>query len=119
NSFDITRNSVADSGAMLLRVGYNDAVSHLYTSGLFRGFARGISEPVINNRSAGIANGDVPGYFDTWGIANDGTAWFIGVGSLWRSRPAQAPVKIFVSGDKIVDGANGGILLNYSQTEEL
>jgi hypothetical protein len=75
NTFAITRNSTADSGTMLINVGYTDAVTHLYTQGLYRGSGHGISELVVNNRDNRIANGDVSGWFDTWGTASDGTAW--------------------------------------------
>ncbi len=120
NSFDVFRNSLAGTGAMVIRVGYNDAVTHLYTSGLFRGFNRGISEPLMNSRDSRIANGDAPGWFDTWGIANDGTAWFESTpGVVWRSRPGQPPEKLISAGDKLGDATVGSYLVNYSPIEEL
>ncbi|HLK49486.1 MAG TPA: IPT/TIG domain-containing protein [Bryobacteraceae bacterium] len=121
STFAITRNSIADSGAMLINVGYTDAVTHLYTQGLYRGSGFGISEPVINNRDSRIANGDVSGWFDTWGTASDGTAWFEGgsTSTIWRSRPGQAPEKLLSRGDALGDATVGGYLVNYSATDEL
>jgi uncharacterized protein (TIGR03437 family) len=120
NSFAITRNSRADSGIMLINAGYTDAVTHLYAQGLYRGSGHGISELVINNRDSRIANGDVSGWFDTWGTASDGTAWFeSGPKSVvWRSRPGQAPEKMLSVGDLVGDATVRGYLVNYSALDE-
>ncbi len=121
NTFDISRNSLAGSGALLIRVGYTDAVTHLYTTGLFRGTNRGISEPVFNARDRRLANGDASGWFDTWGIANDGTAWIHAgqTGSIWRSRPGQPVERLIGPGDKLGDATVGSYQVNYSPLEEL
>jgi hypothetical protein len=119
-SFDLTRNSLADSGAMLLYVGYQDAVTHLNQSGLFRGFGGGISEPIINSRDSRLANGSLQGGVQTWGIANDATAWFIGGynQSLWRSQEGQTLEQLITNGQQIGNATITGLALNYTSTEE-
>ena len=120
NTFAIMRNSRADSGTMLINVGYTDAITHLYAQGLYRGSGHGISELVINNRDSRIANGDVSGWFDTWGTASDGTAWFESGPNnvVWRSRPGQAAQKMLSVGDPVGDATVKGYLVNYSALDE-
>ena len=108
-SVEISRNSLAGSGAMLIQVGYVDAVTHKSTTGLFRGFGRGYSEPVINTFDDRLDPSDVPAniLLNHYGIADDGTAWFFTVNrsALWRSRPSETPKKMLSVGDPIGDGA--------------
>lgn len=116
-SFDITRNSLADSGAMIVRAGYTDAVTNRSGSGLFRGFGRGYSEPVITN----IDDHPDPADAQTqhFGIADDGTAWFATGNGLWRSRPGEKPKKMLAIGGQFDGGTIISLAGNFSGNPNL
>ncbi len=118
--FDVKRNSLADSGAMALRVNYTDSVTRLRTSGVFRGFDGGISELVLNSSDPRMMTGETQGRFDTYGIANDGTVWFLSTpNQIWRSRPGAPPERMLAAGDRVGNETVTGYFVNYSPFEEM
>jgi hypothetical protein len=97
--FTITRNSLADSGAMAALVGFTDSVTRKSGQGIFRGYRRSLSEAAISTMDDRLDPAEVPQGITFFGVANDGTVWAVGCCSgpqnvLWRIRPGSAPEKM-------------------------
>jgi hypothetical protein len=123
-SFDMSRSALADSGAMVLRVGYTDAVTKLNNTGLYRGFGGGIAEPIINIRDPRLLlDNGVTGFFDNWGIGNDGTVWFVVGGTnkseIWRAPQGDVAQRLVGIGDPFIGETFRGVSSNFRQVEPI
>jgi hypothetical protein len=116
--FTITRNSLADSGAIAVRAGFTDSVTGKRGQGIFRGYGRWLSEAAVTTIDERLDPADVPTGLNFFGIAGDGTVWFVTCcnrpGSLWRSRPGAAPEKMLAAGTPLGDAIANSTPDNYT-----
>lgn len=113
--FVIGRNSLADTGAILVAANFTDSVTRKSGTGLFRGNRRNLSEAVVTTIDDRLDPADVPRSFVFgYGVAGDGTAWFESwpQGVIWRGRPGAAPKKMLAPGDTLGDATVRGIAYN-------
>ena len=102
--FSIQRNSLADSGYKVVMASYLDAVTEQWTQGIFRGSGKGLEEYIVD-RAAGLPGRENQSFwFDSYGITNDGTVWFVTNDSsnrqtLWRQIPFGPIEKVLGRGD--------------------
>jgi len=101
--FSMSRNSIAAGGMKIFSVGYTDTVTHKFVNALYRGYDRGLSEWIVNSLDGAPGFEGQPFFVVNFGIADDGTAWFVlSIGSgrvLFRAKPGSSPEKILAVGD--------------------
>ena len=118
SGFSINRNSLADSGAIAMLAGFDDSVTGKFGHGIFRGYGRRLSEAAVTTIEDRLDAADTPTGFAAYGIADDGTVWFVQCcnrpGTLWRSRPGLAPEKVLAAGTPLGDAIANSTLDNFT-----
>jgi len=120
--FQISRNSLVDSGATLFSARFTDAVTGRVAEGLFRAMNGSYAEPVITTIDDRLDPADIPrSFLGTYGIANDGTVWFLTWPqfAIWRSRPGKGPEKMISAGDVINGETVRGVISDLTGAPNL
>lgn len=109
SGFIMGRNSLADTGYKVFQAAYSDAVTHTVAQGLFRGLGTGLSEMIVNTIDGVNASAGKTFNFDSFGVADDGTVWFVlqidpeGLNRsvLFRARPGLGPEVMLAQGETL------------------